>query len=398
MRIGIVADPPMVTHSCAVVAGQLAKQWVKLGHEVFYLGYNYTGEKVQHKDGYDVFPDTAPPTRKASVSNFIKETNVDILYAHGSKDIFSEGIQAAKEHGIPYLPHTFYSSPTKTDKVTTFEAKNGFVLYDCDQVDDFAVCNNFSVGVGFVLGKRTWFVPNGIDTTIFKPSSENYRKELGIPANAFVVLFSGSNISGKDPSRAVAAFAEFYKKGMDTNNFLVMHTRPETDHCNLRELASSLGVSSQVKFLTDAFPEWLKHPENYKLTKFSPPYTSTPYELMGNVFNTGDVLIAPTLMEGMSTTMLEAMGCGLPIICSDDPVVSEIVVPYKTGLVVHRHLTNECITEELADALEILKNDVEFRSELSSNSTSLAHIKYNWETIAKQLLYIFKNLKNKTYV
>jgi len=262
MNILAIADPPLITHSCAVVMSQLAKQWVKLGHRVTYLGYNYTGEKINHPDGYEIIPDTFPPTRETSVKLAIDYSKADIVVAHGSKDVFSEGMRAAEKAGIPYLPSTFYSTPTKNDKINTFEARNGFILYDCANVDDMVVCNNFSVGVGFALGKRTWFIPNGVDTEIFFPhkegeASDNYKQELGIPYNAFVFLFSGSNISGKDPGRCIDAFAKFRESNCveKENTYLVMHTRPENSHLNLRKIAEERGVLKFVKF-------FLKHSPN----------------------------------------------------------------------------------------------------------------------------------------
>jgi len=413
MRIGVIADPPIITHSCAVVASQLAKQWKRQGHEVFYLGYGYKGKEVAHPDGYTIYPDTLPLTSKDSVLNFMDAVGgVDILYSHGSKDIFRGGMEAAKERGIPFVPHTFYSTPYKNDKVNTFEARKGFILYDCEHVDDMFVCNNFSVGVGFAMGKRTWFVPNGVDTQIFFPCGEGccetpMREKMGIPRDACVFLFSGSNITGKDPGRALDAFAKFYnhciKDSPDhqpPNAYLAMHTRPSNTHLDLPKIAEELGVRQNVKFFTDYFPEWLEQPEadkDYQKGSFSPPYTTTPYEDMGKVFRTGDVLLAPTLMEGMSTTILEAMACGLPVICSDDEVVSEPVVNFSTGLLVHRHLTNENITNEVVDHMYFFYKVEGERKRMGKNATQLMKIKYNWEIIAKQFLYFFNTLKDERY-
>lgn len=414
MKIGVIADPPLVTHSCAVVAGQLAKQWVRQGHEVHYLGYGYKGEIKKHKDGYNIYPDTVPLTQKGSVLKFNQMAGgLDILYAHGSKDIFVGGIAAAKELGIPYVPHTFYNPPMKTDKVTTFECRmeNTYLLYDCAEVDDMFVCNNFSAGVGYVLGKRTWFVPNGIDEDIFYPEKHNvhnYRFELGIPQDAFVFLFSGSNLSGKDPGRALDCFALFWNSltyDEQKKTYLAMHTRPgdkegESDRgmVNLRATAKANGVGNNVKFFTDAFPEWLDDaPGYYSKTAMSPPYTNTPFEQMGNVYRTGDVQIATTLMEGMSTTILEGQACGLPIICSDDVVVSEPVIHFVTGLLVRRHLTHECIKEEVVQAMKTLYEDHELLNSMGKAAASHMLIKYNWKHIARQFIYHFETLSKKHY-
>jgi glycosyltransferase involved in cell wall biosynthesis len=156
----------------------------------------------------------------------------------------------------------FFSTPQNTDKLNVFEAKAGFKPYDFEYVDDVFVCNKFSVGVGFTLGKRTWYLPNGIDTDIFKPEGNNCREKMGIPKDAFVFLYSGSNINGKDPCRALLAFSEFVKKNNPQNCYLVMHTRPVTDYLNLPEKVKEFGVEDKVKYAIEILelyaPELLK--------------------------------------------------------------------------------------------------------------------------------------------
>jgi len=406
LHILVIGDPPIITHSVAVVCAQLAKHWVKLGHKVSYLGYNYTGKEIEHPDGYIIYPDIKPPTRQESVEHYIKTLKPDIVYSHGSKDVFKEGMQACKKFGIPYVPHTFYSTPTKNDKVNTFEAKNGFILYDCEHVDDMFVCNNFSTGVGFAIGKRTWFVPNGVDTDIFYPNLvgdviiDDYKHNLEIPDDAFVFLFSGSNLSGKDPGRALDAFIKFYEKHQGENVYLAMHTRPTNSHLDLRNIAANSIAKDNVKFFTDAFPEWLEQPEadeSYQKGSFSPPYTTTPYDKMGKVFRTGHVQLVPTLMEGMSTTILEGMGCGLPVICSDDEVVSEPVTNFATGLLCRRLLTNECVTEDVIKHMETFYNDRELTTRMGVAASEYTKIKHSWETISKQFIYHFNNLIDGWY-
>lgn len=408
MKILCIADPPLVsTHSCSIVMSNLAKQFVKLGHEIFYLGYGFSGQEFTHPDGYTVYPDKFPLTTKPSVLHYVDRFKIDVVILHGSKDVFKGAVDAGKERNIPVVCHTFFSTPSTTDKVTTFEAKNGFALQDCQNVSDLFVCNKFSVGVGFGLGKRSWYVGNGVDTEIFYPNDEyccnaEYRNKLGIPNDAFVFLFSGTNMLGKDPGRTLEAFKRFYNKDTESrkNCYLVMHTQPETVYLNLPRIAEELGIKEHVKFFTDAFPEWKMPPEadkNYQKSAVSPPYLNTPYDLMGKVMRTGNVLIATTLLEGMSTTILEAMGCGLPVICSDDEVISEPVSNYSTGLLCRRHLTNECVTEDIIENMEKLFLDNDFYKELSRNAAEYIRIKHDWAVLAKQFIRHFEILISNYY-
>jgi glycosyltransferase involved in cell wall biosynthesis len=47
-----------------------------------------------------------------------------------------------------------------------------------------------------------------------------------------------------------------------------------------------------------------------------------------------DVFVLPSLSEGMSNTIQEAMGCGLPVIATDVGGTRELVVHGQTGLLV----------------------------------------------------------------
>jgi len=86
LSILVIADAPIIQHSCSIVAGQLSKQWVRQGHTVNYLGYGlHIPEPIDYKEGYKIYPDTVPLTQKQSVLNCINKIGrVDIIYLHGS--------------------------------------------------------------------------------------------------------------------------------------------------------------------------------------------------------------------------------------------------------------------------------------------------------------------------
>jgi glycosyltransferase involved in cell wall biosynthesis len=391
MRIGLITDPPVVVHSCAVVGGQLAKQLVRLGHEVHLLGYNYRGPMVEHPDGYRIHPDAPqPPTGKLSVERFIAETRVQIVYAHGCPGIFGGAIAACRGRAVPFVPHTFFQTPGLAPTPGPAPGQRDPRLSDIEEVDEFIACNGYSLGFGLSLGKRAWYLPNGVETSLFKPSGCNYGDALGLGPKDFVVLFSGTNNPIKDPARALAAFSLFQRGKSDA--YLAMHTRPEGPHADLRTMARELELSRHVLFFTDAFPAWLDEPWNaaYPRNPGSPPYTSTPYHEMPLVYRTGDVQIVTSNMEGMSTTILEGMACGLPTICSDDPVVAEPIVAFQTGILVSREPVNSPRVDLLASAMERLYRDRQEMMRMGENAAQLALLKHDWFYIARRLVEIFE--------
>jgi len=91
------------------------------------------------------------------------------------------------------------------------------------------------------------------------------------------------------------------------------------------------------------------------------------------------------------------MACGLPVLCSDDQVVSEPVVNYSTGLFCHRMLTNENVTDEIVENMETLFNDDKLLSEMSKNASDYIKIKHDWKILAKQFEYFFNTLIDGRY-
>lgn len=61
------------------------------------------------------------------------------------------------------------------------------------------------------------------------------------------------------------------------------------------------------------------------------PVGSVPYKEMPGFYNSMDILLMPTVREGFSLSVLEAMACGLPVIASDCSSLPEQIVNKKGG-------------------------------------------------------------------
>ena len=82
------------------------------------------------------------------------------------------------------------------------------------------------------------------------------------------------------------------RQGLD--DLLVLIAREGEERSRLEKLIHDLGVESHVKLLG------LRH------------------DVMG-LMKACDLFVMPSLYEGLSIAMIEAMACGLPIIASDAP-------------------------------------------------------------------------------
>lgn len=105
-----------------------------------------------------------------------------------------------------------------------------------------------------------------------------------------------------------------------------------------------------------------------------------------SLIHSSDLLIQPSLEEGMSSTLLEAMGCGTCVLGSNIEGISEIIEDGKTGVLVEPNNSNEFINK----ILELL---LKKEKRLSMANEGLEVVKqYDWKEVGKLYLNTYENL------
>jgi glycosyltransferase involved in cell wall biosynthesis len=143
-------------------------------------------------------------------------------------------------------------------------------------------------------------INNGIDIDVFVPSNKlSLRQELNLPIDQFLVLF-------------VAEFS--------TNN-------PFKGGEIVREIIGN-NINKEICFLTIGS-------ENKKMDRkhIEIPYISKDEEL-AKLYAACDVLFYPTNADNFPLVVLEAMGCGLPVIASAIAGIPEIIKDNYNGFLV----------------------------------------------------------------
>ena len=140
-------------------------------------------------------------------------------------------------------------------------------------------------GFGLVGDAKSLAVVNGVDTDSFAPGDTGVREALGIPADARVLGVVGRMIPSKHHVRLVRAMALL---GEDLHLLIVGDgpSRPEVE----AEIAR-LDCRTRIP-LTGNIRDVLSH-----------------YRAM-------DLLVVASDSEGLSNVMLEAMACGVPVLCN----------------------------------------------------------------------------------
>jgi glycosyltransferase involved in cell wall biosynthesis len=133
------------------------------------------------------------------------------------------------------------------------------------------------------LGARLRIIYNGIDETRFTPN------HAGKPGKSVRVLFCG-NLSSR--------------KGADL----------------LPDIARQLDPGIELLYTT-GLRSGHRLPDSPALKCVG----SIAHEIMPELYNSVDMLLFPTVREGLSLAVLEAMACGLPIITTDCASMPELV-------------------------------------------------------------------------
>ena len=102
-----------------------------------------------------------------------------------------------------------------------------------------------------------------------------------------------------------------------------------------------------------------------------------------------DLLIQPSIIEGISSTILEAMGCETCIIASNVGGNPELIENNKTGVLVEPNNA-----EELVEKISYLLMENEKRSAMAANGLK-AVVKYDWKQIGKLYLDIYESPLHK---
>lgn len=216
------------------------------------------------------------------------------------------------------------------------------------------VCSRELARLGWEVDANQKFlvVPNGVETDRFKPMSR--------PPNSKVkILFIGRLIPRKGFQRVVRALPKV--RELAERPFEVEVVGTGASRVQLDEVAEQLGVSDLIRYAG-----------------------TIPYDQLEKAYQYADIFVLTSLSEGMPSVILEAMGCGLPVVASDVGGNNELVEEGING-----YLIKGDDIETLAKRLARLIDDEGLRRQMGRVGREKA-LKYDWEKIMGKYNELYK--------
>lgn len=199
-------------------------------------------------------------------------------------------------------------------------------------------------------------IPNGVDVDQFHPAEKHEKAEK------FEILC----VSRITPRKGIRYLIKALEKFIAEHPYVHLTIIGEgNEKASLENLVRSLGMKHNVLF------------------KGLIPHDKLPEE-----YHKADVFVLPSLNEGMSNTMLEALASGLPIIATQTGGSDELVRNGVNGLIVKMQ-----DSDDLAQKLLMVIDQDQLRANMGRLSRELA-LTLSWESVAKQYLQLYTEVIN----
>ncbi|HAR62399.1 MAG TPA: glycosyl transferase group 1 [Candidatus Margulisbacteria bacterium] len=230
---------------------------------------------------------------------------------------------------------------------------------------------------------RVRVIPHGVDINIFNPRTKEQkleqRKRSGL--NGFVFFNNSAMAGSKGIDLLLKAFGIIIDKYPDTKLVL--------------KGADSLYPSSQA---VTAYMESL--PQN-TIDKILPRLyyigDNLSFSAMADLYHFADVYVAPYRAEGFNMPVLEAMACGLPVLCTKGGPTDDFT---DNSFALHINSSNfhknegTYLEPDLDHLVELMIFSIEnqdFRMQAHHSGPLYVSQGYTWSHIVDQLLKLFSN-------
>lgn len=198
-------------------------------------------------------------------------------------------------------------------------------------------------------------IPNGIDLTLFRESRGSM--------DGILRLISTSRLTPRKGLRYLIEALRILREHYSITAVKVLLIGDGNERAGLEELTKTAGVMEQVRFLGriphNELPQW---------------------------YAKADVFVLPSLNEGMSNAMLEALASGLPLLVTRTGGAEELLEEGHNGFAIQ--MKN---ARDIAEKVKKLFNDVPLRRAMARASRQKAEA-MSWHRVAQAYRQLYQNV------
>ncbi len=213
-------------------------------------------------------------------------------------------------------------------------------------------------------GHRVTTIPNPIDTGLFHPTPQaEARRQLGLPADARLILFVSQRVTNKN-------------KGMD---YLA-------EACNRLCRNDGKPMPETALVVMGGHAEEVGHLFNMKV--YAQGYVNDARRI-ALTYSAADVFVLPSLSENLPNTIMEAMACGVPCVAFNTGGIPEEIDHLQNGFVAQYR-----DADDLARGIGWVLFEAD-REQLRRNALDKVRRCFSEESVARQFMTLYEEVSRK---
>jgi glycosyltransferase involved in cell wall biosynthesis len=300
------------------------------------------------------------------VQRLVESEGIDLIHAHGSRAA-SNVLLAAKMTGRP-LVYTVHGWSFHDDQSAMVKRLRGWSEKIICKGASRVICvsqSNADTGREVFGLQQADVIENGINLKVFSPeAAQGLRQQFGFSDDDFIVGFVARATKQKNPLLFLEAVEKAHQQNQRIKGLFV--GEGDMDEA-VDKLIADRRMSDFVcrsKFRTD----------------------------VPNVLKTIDVYCLPSLWEGLSIALLEAMAMGKAIVATPTDGTKELLKDHHNGLVVPFD-----DAEKLAAAFQELFNDRSLQISCGRQAMLMVKERFDAQRVADSVMNIYDSFTKRKY-
>jgi glycosyltransferase involved in cell wall biosynthesis len=286
---------------------------------------------------------------------------------------------------------TFVFAVAEGKRLNAYMIAGGQELKDClpDEVTIVTPSNHSRARLiaSGAAPKKVKLVPHGADLRFFRPTTEESRQRLrgsqGWAKEDFVFLHVGALYEWKGTPVLLKAFAAVAAR-----------------HPHVRLILKGIdAVYASRASVTDAIKGLAPDDRAQVANRISYYGQTLSYEDLARLYQCADVLVSPYSLEGFNMPVLEAIACGLPVICTqggptDDFAREPFAWRITSQWISVKGGASERLMPDLDHLIHLMDSTVkdrEFRARAAATGPAFVEANYSWGRVTQRLIEVLKS-------